>query len=237
MTLSSDSNMQAVILTAGRGVRMGSLTSDLPKPMLRLKGRPILEYTLASLPAEISEVIFIIGYKGEMVKAYFGDSFGGRKISYVVQNELNGTAGALRSAEDFLEGEFLVLNGDDLYLQSDLENLIKENPPAVLAKKFDNPEKFGVVRTDDNGNLLEVIESGNERDKRLNLVNIGAYFLNKDFFSYEPAKKSAKVSEKEFGLPQTLTQMSGDRKIKVIEADFWQPVSSPEDIPDAEKCV
>lgn len=229
--------MQAVILAAGRGVRMGSLTSDLPKPMIPLKGRPILEYTLASLPDRVSEVIFIIGYKGEMIKARFGDNFGGRKISYVVQSELNGTAGALRAAEKFLKGEFLVMNGDDLYLRSDLENLIKENTPALLAKKFDDPERFGVVKVDGNGNLLEVIESGKERDKSLNLVNIGAYFLDKDFFSYEPAKKTAEASEKEFGLPQTLAQMSKDRKIKVVEADFWQPVSSPEDIPDAEKLV
>jgi len=229
--------MQAVILAAGRGVRMGSLTSDSPKPLIRLKGRPILEYTLASLPDEVSEVIFVVGYKSEMIKAHFGVSFGGRKISYAVQEDLNGTAGALRSAEKFLKGEFLVLNGDDLYLRSDLENLIKENPPAPLAKKFDNPERFGVVKVDDDGNLLEVIESGKERDKSLNLVNIGAYFLDKDFFSYEPAKKSAEVSEREFGLPQTLAQMSRDKKIKVVEAEFWQPVSSPEDIPDAEKRV
>lgn len=229
--------MQCVILAAGRGVRMGEFTNDLPKPMIRIKGRPILEYTLANLPEEISEIIFVIGYKGDLIKSHFGDEWKGRKIKYVVQENLNGSAGALHQAKDFLEDKFLVLNGDDLYRRPDLEKLINNNPPALLVKEIENPKKFGVVKTDDNGYLLEVIESGRPRDENLNLVNIGAYLLNKNFFDYQLAKRLAEVSEKEFGLPQTLATMAKDYKIKVEKAKFWQPVGYPEDILKAEKII
>jgi len=60
--------MQAIILAAGRGTRMGELTNDLPKPLLKISGRPILEYTLANLPREIDEVILVIGYHGHKIK-------------------------------------------------------------------------------------------------------------------------------------------------------------------------
>jgi len=108
---------------------------------------------------------------------------------------------------------------------------------ALLAKEIENPEKFGVVRTDDAGYLLEVIESGEQRDKNLSLVNIGVYLLNKKFFYYRLIKKSKGISEKEFGLPQTLATMAKDFKIKVEKAEFWQPVGCPEDIPKAEEII
>ncbi|NCO15304.1 hypothetical protein AUJ30_00355 [Candidatus Wolfebacteria bacterium CG1_02_39_135] len=229
--------MQAVVLAAGRGVRMGDLTNDSAKPMLKVNGKPILEYTLFNLPEEISEVIFVIGYKGDLIKSYFGDEWKGRKIKYVVQENLNGSAGALHQAKDFLEDKFLVLNGNDLYQRSDLEKFVNNEPSALLVKEIENPEKFGVVKTDDDGYLLEVIESGRPRDKNLNLVNIGAYLLNKKFFDYQLAKKSTEISEKEFGLPQTLATMAKDCKIKVEKAEFWQPLGYPEDISKAEKII
>ena len=72
--------MQAVILAAGVGKRLKPLTDDLPKPMVRVNGRPILEYTLSILPKEIDEVILIVGYLKEKIIEYFGDSFKGVPI-------------------------------------------------------------------------------------------------------------------------------------------------------------
>jgi len=229
--------MQAAILAAGRGVRMGDLTNDSPKPMLKVNGKPILEYTLDNLPEEISEIIFVIGYKGDLIKSYFGDEWKSRKIKYVVQENLNGGAAALHCAREFLEDKFLVLNGDDLYGRSDLEKLIKNEPPALLVKEVDKLGRLGAIKTDANGYLLEIIESGEPRDENLKLVNIGAYLLNNRFFDYPLVKKSTEISEKEFGLPQTLATMAKDYKIKVEKAEFWQPLGYPEDILKAEKII
>lgn len=229
--------MQAVILAAGRGVRMADLTNDTPKSMLKIKDRPILEYILANLPDEISEVVIIIGYKGDLIKTYFGEEYKGKKIKYVVQEDLNGNAAALHLTREFLGEKFLVLNGDDLYQKSDLEKLTNCEPLAFLAKELDEPGRFGVIKTDNDGNLLEIIESGTPRDESIKLVNIGAYLLNKNFFNYPLVKKSTKIDEKEFGLPQTLATMNKDYKIKVEKANFWQSLGYPEDILKAEEII
>lgn len=210
---------------------MGDLTNDLPKPLLRLNGQPILEYTLANLPEEISEIIFVIGYKGDLIRAHFGNEYKDKKIRYVLQKDLNGSAAALNCAKDFLKEKFLVLNGDDLYCRPDLENLINNDSLAVLAKEVDNPGRFGVIKTDKDGYLLEIIEKPTADCG--NLVNTGAYFLNKKFFDYEMVR----ISEKEFGLPQTLAKMVKDYKVKVKKANFWHPVGYPEDILKAEKII
>jgi len=230
--------MQCVILAAGRGVRMGDLTNDTPKPLLKINGKPILEYTLNNLPEEISEVIIVIGYKGDLIRAYISDEYKGRKIKYVVQDNLNGGAAALHCAKDLLEGKFLVLMGDDLYDKSDLEKLISDEPPAFLTKELDEPPgRLGVCKIDSDGYLLEIIEAGMPRDESIKLVNTAAYLLDKKFFNYPLVKKSTKADEKEFGLPQTIATMAKDYKIKVEKAEFWHPIGYPEDILKAEKIM
>ncbi len=104
---------QAVILAAGKGTRMLPLTLTRPKPLQEVLGKNLLEWKLSALPDSITEVIFIIGYQGEQIRAFFGDRWEGRAIFYAEQQELNGSAGALLCAKDLLRGRFLVMMGDD----------------------------------------------------------------------------------------------------------------------------
>lgn len=222
--------MQAIILAAGKGTRMRPLTYDIPKPMLPIKGKPILAHTLSFLPEEVDEVIFVINYLGEHIQKYFGDSFDGKKIRYVTQRELNGTGGAINDCKDLIKGKFLVLMGDDLYYRKDLAKLVKEDV-AVLALETDEPERFGIFKTDQEGNALDIIECP---EKFIgNMANIGAYVISPDFFDYPLVPK--KAGDKEFGLPQTLVQMKDKHQIKVIKAQNWLPVGRPEDLAKAEK--
>jgi len=222
--------MQAVILAAGRGKRMLHLTDKAPKPILKINGKPILEYKLEILPKEIDEIIFIVGYYGELIMDHFGCQFQGKKIKYIFQKDLNGTGGALHLAKGILEDKFLVMNGDDFYHKQDLKKMLQHNF-AILGYKVDDPSRYGVIKTDKRGNMIEVIE--NPKDAKFKLVNTGAYVLNKKFFDYDLVPK--KAGDKEFGLPQTLAQMSKDHKIKVIKARAWYPVGNPEDLEKAEK--
>src|SRR3989339_2265598 len=116
--------MQAIILAAGRGTRMKELTDDLPKSLLPINGRPIIEYALENLPDIISEIILIVGYKSKMIKDHLGDNYLGKPIKYIEQKELNGTAGALWAARDLVKDKFLVMYGDDFYSKKDLEKLV-----------------------------------------------------------------------------------------------------------------
>ncbi len=224
--------MQAVILAAGRGTRMGGLTHETPKPLLKIRGRAILEYTLANLPKEIDEVIFVIGYNGHKIRDHFGDEHQGRKLYYVYQLRLDGTAGAVFLARNLVRDKFIVLNGDDLYYHDDLKKIIKHEM-AVMVKEVDDPGRLGVVEVDEGGYLIRIVEWPDE--PTTNLVNAGVYVLDKRIF-FSPL---VKISEKEYGLPQTLAQMVKDNnyQVKVERASFWHANTCSEDLAKAEETI
>lgn len=224
--------MQAIILAAGKGTRMRPLTYDIPKGMLLVKDKPILEYTLDFLPEEIDEVIIVINHLGEQIKKYFGNEWKGRKIKYVVQKELNGTGGAVRICKDLVKGKFMVVMGDDLYYKKDLSALAKEEL-AIMAKYFDNAENFGIFETDEQGNLLNIIES--PHTFKSGLVNTAAYTLNEKFFDCEMVPK--KEGNIEFGLPQALAKMAKKYPVKIVKATYWLPIGFPKDLAKAEKNI
>ena len=130
--------MQAVIMAAGEGTRMRPLTYKTPKPMLLVKGKPLLEWTIGFLPDKVDEVIIIVNYLADQIKNYFGGEWKGKKIKYITQKELNGTGGALHTCKDLVKGKFLVVMGDDLYYKKDLEDMIKEQL-AILAQEVNDP--------------------------------------------------------------------------------------------------
>lgn len=222
--------MQIVILAAGRGTRMKDLTDNIPKPMLEINGKPILAYKLEALSKEIDEVIFVIGYLGNQIQQYFGSEYAGRKISYVVQEKLDGTGGATLLVKDIIKDNFLVMMGDDLYLREDIEKLLPHDL-AVLGLEVADPRRFGVIRQDENGNLLEIIEKPDMNGPAL--ANIGLYKLNKKFFDFPLVA----ISEKEYGLPQTLASMAKDFAIKVEKTNNWFPIGNPDDLANAEKVI
>src|SRR3989344_4411739 len=111
--------MQAVILAAGLGTRMGNLTKNTPKPLLLTGGKTILERNLEALPDEIGEVVLVVGYLGGQIREKIGQSFAGKKITYVEQKELKGTGHALMQCKDALHGSFLVFYVDDLHDRAD----------------------------------------------------------------------------------------------------------------------
>jgi NDP-sugar pyrophosphorylase family protein len=222
--------MQAVILVAGKGKRMKHLTKNSAKPMLKIKGKPILEYKINALPKKVKEVIFVVSHCSEQIMKHFKKKFNGRKITYVFQNRLNGTAGALHTAKCILKDKFLVMNGDDLYRKKDLINIIKHDF-AVLAYEVEDPRLYAVIKKNQSGNVMEIIEK--PKNKKNKLTNIGVYVLNKKFFDYDLVP----IGKGEFGLPQTIAKMAKDCKVKVVKATAWHPIGNPEDLKKAEEVI
>src|SRR3989344_405602 len=107
--------MQAVILAAGLGTRMGALTRNTPKPLLKIQDRTLLEHNLTAMPDEIDEVVLVVGYLDDQIRNFVGKEFLGKKITYVHQEKLRGTGHALSMCKGVLQDRFLVMNGDDLY--------------------------------------------------------------------------------------------------------------------------
>ncbi len=202
---------------------MGELTKNTPKPMLKIQGKPLLAHKIEMLPDEIDEVVLVVGYLQEQIRNFFGDQYANKKIVYVEQQELNGTAGALHSAKDVLREKFLVTTGDDLYLKKDLAQLSKLDL-GVLVLEVDNPDQFGVIKMDEKGDIVEIVEKPKIVGPAL--ANVGAYILSRDFFVYPLVD----IGKGEFGLPQTMMQMKDRFKIEMQKAGAWFPIGNPEDL-------
>lgn len=209
---------------------MKKLSKNTNKTMLKVGGKSILEHKLDALPKKVSEVIFIVGYRCEHIMSHFGRYFNGRKITYVYQHNITGTGGAVHLARSIIRDKFLVLMGDDLYHKKDLEEIVKHDL-AVLAYEVENPRLFGIIKTDEKGRLIDVIEKPKRSSSRLAVV--GAYVLDKKFFNYELVS----IGGGEFGLPQTIAKMARDYKVKVIKARAWHPVGTPEQLQKAEEII
>lgn len=226
--------MQAVILAAGKGTRMRPHTNDTPKPLLTVGGKTLIEHKLAILPDNISEVILIIGYHGEKIKAHFGDSYHSKKIRYAIQEKLNGTAGALWGIQDMLDDRFVVMNGDDLYDHNCVKEALK-HPWALATKQLDNVPggSFvgGNVITDEQGHLKNIREGLHKATHAR--MNIGLYVLQKKLFSYTPIPKAPDSDE--LGLPQTLVNVAQDIPIAIVDTIHWMAITSPEDLEKAEE--
>ena len=116
--------MKAVVLCAGKGTRIREITGgEIPKPMIEVEDKPILERTLEWLKNyDVDEVLVNLHHQGEEIQDYFGSSYKGLDITYYWEEELLGTAGALKQMEDDLEEEFFVIYGD-IVTDLDLDNL------------------------------------------------------------------------------------------------------------------
>lgn len=224
--------MKAVILAAGEGVRMRPLTLEKPKPLLEVLDRPLIEYTFTSLPDSVDEVIVIVKYKEEMIRAFLGDSYMGKKVTYVTQNELNGTAGALWQAKELLTEKFLVVMSDDMYLKSDIERCLIHDW-TMMTYQAHTSEKVGSVTRNADGTVREVVEGGAEGSTDP-LINTNVFVLQPDLFNHPMIPKS--VGSNEYGLPQTLLA-AVPGKVQVVEATFWLSLTEPSDIARAEKVL
>jgi bifunctional UDP-N-acetylglucosamine pyrophosphorylase/glucosamine-1-phosphate N-acetyltransferase len=176
--------MKAVVLVAGKGTRMEPLTSDCPKVMLQVANKPILEHILNSaIEAGIEGFVFITGYLEEQIREYFGDgNKWGVSIEYVRQKEQLGTANAIGCAKGYVEGAFLVLNGDMLIGQEDLKLLLSRPEEAVICvKEVENPSDFGVLETENN-KVVRIIEK--PKNPPTNLANAGIYLFRESIFDF-----------------------------------------------------
>jgi NDP-sugar pyrophosphorylase family protein len=221
--------MKAVILAAGRGSRMKELTETLPKPMLLLKGKNLLQHKIEVLPNEVDEVIIVVGYMKEKIVDFFGDKYDDRKITYIHMDKLEGTGKALWLCKHLLKEKFIVLMGDDIYSTKDIEECLKHEW-AVLVNKKHGETVGGAVMLDERQRLLDILEGSHVGPETL--LYSGLCVLTPYVFEYPLVKLKNK---EEYGLPQTLVQAIGKIPIGVVESTFWLQLSNPENLARAEK--
>ena len=179
--------MQAIILAGGLGSRLGNLVKDTPKPFLKVNGNPfILKIVERLISQGIKDIIFCLGYKPKKIIDFFGNgSKWGIKVSYVIENKLMGTAGAIRGAyKKIAKLNAIVLNGDS-FCYFDSPNLLKQhylnNADATLSVlRTNNPKKYGLVVFNENMKINRFIEKTNKYKKKINYINAGVYVIKKN---------------------------------------------------------
>lgn len=208
--------MKAIILSAGEGTRMRPLTLTKPKTMLPVAGKPIIQYNIESLrDSEVTDILLIVNYKESMVRNYFKDGKElGVNITYKTQKELSGTANAIGYGENFVDNEFIVLNGD-IILDNDLiTNIIDEysknnSDTLMVLTEVEDPTLFGVVELE--GDVVKkIIEKPTLEEAPSNYVNTGIYIFNNDIF--DKINKTEKSSRGEYEITDSLAMQIEDNK-------------------------
>lgn len=178
--------MKLVVLAAGEGVRMRPLTLHTPKPLLRFGGRTVLDHLFDSLPPEITEAVIVVRYLGEQIRAYCGNQFHGRKVSYI-EGSLEGNAIGFMNTEHLFSTRerFAVSYGDELITKKEMEGCLSHEF-SWLCYEVNNPKDVGVARIDSSQMILEVLEKPDAPPS--NLVANGFMVVNSDIFDYKPEK-------------------------------------------------
>lgn len=181
--------MKAVILTGGLGTRLQPYTLFVPKPMLPLGDKPLLEHSINWLKKnKINEIVLCVSYLRKNIQDYFqdGEDFG-VSIEYAVANKPLATAGQLKSAEKFIDNTFVCMYGDSVF-DFDLKSMIKKHQKSksfltmcLFEYKFRLP--YGVIDTD----KKDIITSWREKPEIISNINTGCYVMEPNVFSLIPS--------------------------------------------------
>jgi NDP-sugar pyrophosphorylase family protein len=214
--------MDAIILAAGLGTRLRPHTLTTPKPLLTVRGRPLLDWTLGALPPEVDRVVVVVHYLSEQVEAYLAGQKHVGQWQAVRQEVPRGTGDALRSCREALRSDrFLVLNGDDLYGAADLAKLAACSA-GVLVNPVDDPTRWGIAFTRPDGALDRLVEKPQLTGRHL--ANTGAYLFPRDVFATELT-----VSARgEYEITDYVSALAARQRVDVVPASFWLPIGTIE---------
>jgi mannose-1-phosphate guanylyltransferase len=175
--------MKALILAAGRGSRLGKLTDNLPKPLVEVKNKPVIDYLIRKLIAlNVSEIFINTHYKHELIEKFVLDSNYGAKINLIYEPKLLGTAGTLKNLINNLSSEdFIVMHADN-YFQDDLK-MLKQKHLATSSDYLitlgtfivSDPEKFGTLELTTDNNVINFFEK--KKNSPSNIANSAIYFM------------------------------------------------------------
>lgn len=180
--------MQVVIMAGGQGTRIASIAKDIPKPMVQICDKPILEHQIITIKRQgFDSIILVIGYMGNVIKDYFKDGHQiGVKITYIEEIEPLGTGGALYYLKYIINEDFLLINGDtifDVNIERFLEYHKSKNTwVTLLTHPNDHPYDSGIIRTDHDGKVTEWLHKEDSRLYYQNRVNAGLHIISPKIF-------------------------------------------------------
>ncbi|MBV8638875.1 MAG: mannose-1-phosphate guanyltransferase [Candidatus Eremiobacteraeota bacterium] len=221
--------MKAVVMAGGEGSRLRPLTSRRPKPLAPIANRPVMHHIVELLRSHgITDIVATLHYLADEIEAYFGDgSAMGVNMHYVVEDTPLGTAGAVKMAEGFLRsGTFIIISGDAM-TDLDVTSLIEahrtaKNDATIALWRVNNPLEFGVVITDDDGQITRFMEKPSWGEVFSDTINTGIYVLEPEILDYMEAGKNYDFSKDLF--PRMLRD--GKRLGGHVISDYWADVGN-----------
>ena len=220
--------MRAVVMAGGEGTRLRPLTSNQPKPMVPIVGKPCLEHILELLKQHgFEDVVVTLAFLPQAIRSYFGNGDTlGLNVEYSVEELPLGTAGSVRLASSKLEETFLVISGDAL-CDVDLGALIdfhREKGAAVTIglKSVDNPLEFGIVVTDEEGKVERFLEKPSWGQVFSDTINTGIYVLEPEVLTHIPSDRPYDFSKELFPL---LLEMGRPLYGFVLDG-YWQDIGN-----------
>jgi mannose-1-phosphate guanylyltransferase/phosphomannomutase len=227
--------MKAVIMAGGFGTRLRPLTCNIPKPMVPMVNRPMMEHIVSLLNRHgITDLVATLFYQPEIISNHFGDgSRFGVTLQYRKSEADFGTAGSVRNARDFLDDRFLVISGD-LLTDFDLSAAIafheeKNAKVTILLTRVANPLQYGVVLTQDDGKIVRFLEKPSWGEVFSDTINTGIYIIEPEVLDLIPAGEEYDFSKNLF--PLLLEQNLG--LYGFIAEGYWRDIGNLSEYQDA----
>jgi len=234
--------MKAVVLAGGKGSRLQPLTEDRPKALVEVNGKPLIEYVFDDLhDIGIEEFVVVVGYLKEQIIERYDDEYRGVPITYAHQREQLGLAHALLQAEPYVDDDFVLMLGDNIFRTNLLDVIRRQQEDradaAFLVEEvpIEEASRYGVLRTNGYGEVMEVVEK--PADPPSNLVMTGFYTFTPAIFHachlVQPSDRG------EYELPDAIDLLiQSGRTIDAIRMDGWRvDIGYPADREKAERLL
>ena len=231
---------KAVLLAAGRGTRMRNMTADIPKPMLEVRGKPVLQYIVEGLrDAGIAKFLIIVGYRAETVQNFFGDgSRYGIEIQYATQTVQDGTGRVIELGKNFVANTPFILGYGDILVQPENYKRVADLPHDVEAfisvTRGEDVSKGGAVFVNEQMELVDLREKPRPGEPTSPLYNAGLYAFRPSIFDFTARLTPSPRGEYELTdaireLAQSEKKARAGRAVKVLElTGNWVDVRDPE---------
>lgn len=231
--------MKALILAAGLGKRLKPLTSNTPKPLLFVGGKPFLSHTLEALKENgIRDICILTGWKSMKMRDFYGNgSDFGVNLTYIEQKDLKGTASAVLCSEDCMDESFICINGDVLTSKEDLSKLIEcynDSRGEVMGiVEVPDASSFGSI-SEENCKLTGIKEKS---DKPLsNFINSGLFVFTPEIFRF--LHQTPLSCRGEYEITDTIMMASKEKEVHTVKlSSMWIDIGTPQDLLDANKLL
>ena len=202
---------------------MRPLTLNTPKPLLKVNGKPIIDYVLESFTPEIDEVIIVVKYLGLQIKKYIGKKYRRMRVRYVLGSD-SGTAYSFMAAKIYLKQErFLFVYGDEIPNSIDVKNCLAHDL-SILTFETQNPKANGIAYLKKDGTIERIVER--PKNPKPSLAVDGVMALNTDIFNYIPQQQKG-----EYYFSAMVGLFCRDHKVfPVMARDFVGDLTSSQDL-------